>query len=107
VLDGEAPTIEQAAMVAYLNSQAVTMELMEMLDHIPEWKWWKHSADADMSLAEYDAHEGAITEAKYELVDALHFVLNIAIALGMDWQELMDIFHTKQTENFNRQERSY
>lgn len=108
VLSVEGETVEQAAQVAYVNAQAVTMELMELLDHVPVWKWWKDNPDADMSLAEYDqAHDGAITEAKYELVDALHFVLNIAIALGMSWRELLDVFHTKQTENFDRQERGY
>jgi dimeric dUTPase (all-alpha-NTP-PPase superfamily) len=100
-------TVGEAAMVAYLNAMAVNVELGELLDHIPEWKWWK-GVGADASLTAYDEeHDGAVTEAKYELVDALHFILNIAIALGMDWQELMDIFYTKQSENFDRQDRSY
>lgn len=108
VLDREAPTVGEAAQVAYLNAQAVTMELMELLDHLPEWKWWKSSEDADMTLAAYDAsHEGAVTEAKYELVDAAHFLANIAIALGMGWYEFLTIWNTKQQENFDRQERGY
>lgn len=108
VLAEHAETVEEAAQVAYLNCQAATMELMELLDHIPLWKWWKGHKDADMPLAEYDAaHDGAITEAKYELVDALHFIANVAIALDMSWQELLDIWHTKQAENFDRQDRGY
>lgn len=108
VLADEATTIGDAAQVVYLNAQAVTMELMEMLDHVPAWKWWRGQPDADMTLTEYDAaHDGAVTEAKYEIVDAAHFLANCAIALGMDWQEFLDIWNTKQQENFDRQERSY
>ena len=108
VLAEEASTIDEAAQVAYLNAQAVNIELGELLDHIPEWKWWKVSPDADMSLAEYDhSHDGAVVEAMYELVDGLHFMLNIAIALGMSWEDILNVFYTKQQENFDRQERSY
>jgi hypothetical protein len=107
VLDAEG-NAEDVAMVLFLSAQAIAIESAEALDHLSTWKWWKDNADADVSLAEYDAiHDGAVTETKYEWIDALHFWLNGAIALGMDWQECMDLLFTKQTENHDRQDRGY
>lgn len=99
---------EDAALVLFLSTQAIAIEGAEALDHLPTWKWWKDPENADATLAEYDAiHDGAVTETKYEWIDALHFWLNGAIALGMDWQECMDLLFTKQTENHDRQDRGY
>lgn len=107
VLDHEG-SAEDAAMVLFLSAQAMAIEAAEALDHLSTWKWWKEPEDADVSLAEYDAaHDGAVTETKYEWIDALHFWLNGAIALGMDWQEVLNLLHTKQTENHDRQDRGY
>lgn len=107
LLAEQAPTVGEMVEVVFLNTQAATIELCEMVDHLP-FKWWKDHGDSlEMSLTAYDKKTGAITEAKYELVDALHFLINCAIAMGMSWDDIIDVFYTKQTENHNRQERGY
>jgi hypothetical protein len=107
ILAEEGASVAEAVEVVYLNTQAAIIELSEMLDHLP-FKWWKEYGDSlEVSVEEYNGLTGSITEAKYELVDAMHFMLNCAIALGMSWEELLDIFYTKQQENFDRQERRY
>lgn len=84
------------------NLEALTVEAVELLDHLP-WKAWK-SYDTVMSHA---VDQGTLTEMQFELVDMLHFIMNIAIALGMKWEDVERIYYTKHLENLSRIDRGY
>tara|TARA_R100000808_G_C2130867_1_gene140112 strand:- start:468 stop:884 length:417 start_codon:yes stop_codon:yes gene_type:complete len=81
------------------NILALHAECTELLEWMP-WKDWKS----------YDANapqDSAIVEAQYELIDIQHFVVNIAIHLGMTPTTFFDLFMRKQEENRDRQRRGY
>jgi dimeric dUTPase (all-alpha-NTP-PPase superfamily) len=102
VLTKAAATEADLAWVITANAFALTNELSELVD-TTAWKWWKRYDNIADDPAESSDH----TERKYEVVDAFHFLLNIAIALGMTWDEFMQIFYTKQVENHRRQDEGY
>lgn len=71
------------------------------------WKNWKarnlelrNVKIADMSPADQ-------LEIRFELIDALHFFINQIIALGMDGQDIFELYYLKNAENFARQDRGY
>lgn len=69
-------------------------ELLESLRELP-WKPWKKS---NIINAE---------NAKDELVDALHFFINLCLASGMDEHELMKRFMKKAALNEQRRRSNY
>jgi dUTPase len=99
-----ARTIGELLARVRFNMEASVVEWAELLDHLP-WKSWKSYGVAKDSAPE--AHPELVTEMKFEVVDLLHFLLNCAIALDMDYQELLAIFEAKQQENRRRQEEGY
>lgn len=82
----------------YVNVQ---MELAEIIDHLP-WKHWK----SYKTPTKEELHELKV-EITYEVVDVLHFLMNMCIALGISWEQLKDIWYTKNRENHARQDRGY
>lgn len=88
------------------NTEADLAENEEIRDRLP-WKEWKKEhreriADGVPLLAEERL------EIKYELIDKLHFWLNMAIRVGFtSWEEIETYYWAKNKENLNRQERSY
>ena len=84
------------------NMEALNVEMVELLDHLP-WKSWKtYSLDLDAPIP-----DDVRVEVAFELIDALHFIMNIAIALGLTWEECEAIYYTKHIENLNRIGRGY
>lgn len=84
------------------NKEALGVEMVELLDHLP-WKGWKtypHDLDAPVP-------EEIRVEVAFELIDALHFIVNLAIALGLSWEECEAIYYTKHLENLDRITRGY
>ena len=74
-------------------------ELCEMLHEIKGYKEWKRYDFSDAaSNAECSKH------AKEELIDAIHFMLNIAIALGMSAKDIHGAFMEKSRINYMRLE---
>ncbi len=69
---------------------AMISELAELLDEV-NFKWWKNPKPIN---------ERAIKE---ELVDILHFFISMCIKMGMDSNELHDMYLKKNKENFDRQ----
>jgi hypothetical protein len=102
VSDVPAKTLGQLTKLVMANGVALQQELAETLDWLP-WKWWKNYDDTP----ERSVPEETAREIKFEIIDMLHFLINMAIAVGMDWDEMMDIFYTKQQENRARQARGY
>lgn len=89
-----------------MNSEATLSEWEEIRDRLP-WKMWKrdhvHRLAADDPMSEDDR-----LEIKYELVDCLHFLLNMMIAAGfVSWHEVESFYYAKNRENISRSERGY
>lgn len=84
------------------NSIHLTQELHELLYEIPHFKPWKDYSG--MSL--FDSYESWYKASK-ELIDMLHFFLNICLALGLDADNLYDMYMAKNKENHRRQDEGY
>ncbi len=73
--------------------RAIMHELGELEDSIG-WKWWlKQKMD--------------VGNVKIELIDILHFLLSAFIVIGMDADEIMELYEKKNRLNFERQEKGY
>ena len=72
-------------------------ELMEMLHEVKGYKEWKvydfeNAVDNKMQR----------TKAKEELVDAVHFLINVALALNISAADLYLAYKNKEQINYNR-----
>lgn len=76
------------------NVLALTDELHEALNEVG-WKPWASSRHINR-----DAFKG-------ELVDALHFFMNLCIAAGIDAPELLEGYVSKSAKNVKRQKDGY
>ncbi len=69
-------------------------ELCEALRETP-WKPWKKQQTLNTELV------------KEELVDVLHFFVNLCIAVGLDSQELYQMYYKKNLVNEKRKQEGY
>lgn len=69
-------------------------ELCEMLHEIPFYKEWKKYDDEGIP--------SMLSKAKEELIDAIHFIINIALGLGMSVDDIYSQFMHKNNENMRR-----
>lgn len=69
-------------------------ELCEMLRETP-WKPWKQQQTMN-----YDRF-------KEELVDLIHFVMNLMLIAELSVDDLYDAYHKKLNENYKRQKQKY
>lgn len=76
-------------------------ELQEMLRELEGFKAWKIY---DWTDEEREEH---LANAKEEWIDVLHFLLNIAIALGMSSDEIFELYVKKNLVNHQRQDNGY
>lgn len=74
--------------------RATTQELAELTDSVP-WKWWA-------KYQEFDKHN-----AKIEVVDLFHFIISLAMVLGMSAEDVHDVYMQKNKVNFDRQDSGY
>jgi hypothetical protein len=67
------------------------------------WKPWKskHKEAGEKSLKDLTSEE--ILELKYEWIDQLHFMFNIALSIGLEEKEVYNLYMAKNKENRNRQ----
>lgn len=79
------------------HSVMVCDELHEMFHEMPFFKSWKKYSD--------NPADNAIMwqKARMEFVDALHFFIAVAIALGFTPEELFAMYQNKLLENYKRQ----
>ena len=75
-------------------SVAIIHEAVE-LQRLTNWKWWKKPVDFDLTLA------------KEELIDILHFVIQVSIELGMSPSQILEEFSKKHSINKQRQKTNY
>lgn len=71
------------------------------------WKPWRAEYGEYQDRLFMDLSVEDQLEAKFELIDQMHFVLNKFIAMGMDGDEIFKLYYLKNAENFARQERGY
>lgn len=70
-------------------------ECSEVLGQI-NWKHWKKGRQ------KVDMHE-----VRFEVIDLLHFVLNLAVVWGMTADDVAAYYVAKSDENINRQKKGY
>ena len=78
-------------------------EFNELLVRTPFKEWKTYSPE---QLSGFSSKEEEL-EAKFEIVDAFHFFLNMALLMGITANELSRMYYLKNKENFDRQERGY
>ena len=74
-------------------------ELSEMMREIPFNKHWKDYTDFDRPTR--------LKNARVEYIDALHFFMNIGLALGLDAEMIYSLYMDKNAENHKRQDEGY
>lgn len=72
---------------------ALDMEKCEAIDSL-NWKWWKKGEDN-------------IDNLKVELVDMLHFLVSACQIVGMDENDVYDLYQKKNNLNHKRQNEGY
>jgi dimeric dUTPase (all-alpha-NTP-PPase superfamily) len=75
-------------------SRALGQENAELVDSVP-WKWWAKYQDYDLQ------------NAKVEVVDMLHFLVSLAQVMGMDAEEVFELYTKKHKLNHKRQDDGY
>ena len=89
---------------AYIKEYSLhmTQELHEMLHELPFFKPWKDYTD--MTFGEVVMRQ---SRAREEYIDVLHFMLNIALALGLTEDDIFQAFVKKHAINNKRQDGGY
>lgn len=85
---------EEKAKWVLNYTRAASQELAELIDSVP-WKWWA-------KYQEFDEQN-----ARVEVVDLFHFIISLAQVLGMDAQDVHDLYNKKNQLNFKRQNDGY
>lgn len=77
-------------------------ELAEALYEMPNYKLWK-----DYSSMSVEAREAAWQKVRMELIDCLHFFVNLLLCAGMTADEVHYMYMAKNKENHRRQDDGY
>ena len=77
-----------------LLSTAIVHEAIE-LQRLTNWKWWKNPTEFDLE------------EAKEELIDIWHFVLQATIELDMTSDDVVKYYSKKNKINKKRKKMNY
>lgn len=71
------------------------------------WKPWKAQHGEMQQTLINDLSPEDQLEIKFEMIDILHFVLNMFQGLGLSAEEIFKLYYLKNAENFARQDRGY
>lgn len=107
-------------VVAWMREQkdCIDDEFRELLTSLGEmskgekdasavWKKWKARYQEAQAKPISEMSPEDQLEIKFELVDIIHFVLNMAIGLNMSAEELFKLYYLKNKANFERQDNGY
>jgi dimeric dUTPase (all-alpha-NTP-PPase superfamily) len=88
----------------YIKEMSIhaNQEMNEMLYELPFFKPWK-----DYTKMTEEDIEDDFKAARKELIDHLHFFMNMAIGLNMTADELFTGYYQKNKENYQRQMEGY
>lgn len=84
---------------------AMHNELEETREHTP-WKGWRRYPDGMYEALGSDMST-EVSELRYELVDMLHFLVELCLVWGMSSADLMRMYGEKMAVNERRQEDGY
>jgi hypothetical protein len=109
-------TLKELMYFWHINNHAIIDEIHEATDALggindgignAVWKPWKkdHSKTPDMKIS--DLSEDDLLELKFEIVDILHFFMNMAASIGMSAEEMYNMYMSKNQENRERQKNGY
>lgn len=107
-------------VVAWMREQkdCIDDEFRELLTSLGEmskgekdasgvWKKWKaRYLEAQAKPISEMSPEDQL-EIKFELIDIMHFVFNMAIGLNMTAEEMFKLYYLKNKHNFERQDNGY
>lgn len=90
--------------VAFIKEHSIhtNQEINEMLYELPYFKPWKNYDGMTP-----DEMEVAMSKARVELIDAWHFFMNMALALGFTADSFFVAYVDKNKENHRRQDDGY
>lgn len=77
-------------------------ELQEALYEMPFFKAWKNYSNVTR-----EEHEAAWKKVQMELVDSLHFFVNLLLCAGMTADDVYNMYMAKNAENHRRQDEGY
>ena len=97
------------------NEEAIRDEFRELAEALGGvnshgsaiWKPWKKTHREAKAKLYSDLTPEELIELKFEFIDLMHFMLNIAIALGLTPKEIYNMYYAKNAENINRQKNGY
>lgn len=107
-------------VVAWMREQkdCIDDEFRELLTSLGEmsrgdkdasavWKKWKGRYTEAQAKPISEMSPEDQLEIKFEMIDILHFVLNMFAGLNMSAEEIFKLYYLKNAENFARQDRGY
>lgn len=107
-------------VVAWMREQkdCIDDEFRELLTSLGEmskgekdasavWKKWKARYPEAQAKPISEMSPEDQLEIKFELIDIMHFVFNMAIGLNMSAEELFKLYYLKNKANFERQDNGY
>ncbi|AZV01087.1 hypothetical protein KNU35_gp144 [Escherichia phage vB_EcoM_005] len=71
------------------------------------WKKWKARYPEAQAKPISEMSPEDQLEIKFELIDIMHFVFNMAIGLNMSAEEMFKLYYLKNKHNFERQDNGY
>ena len=77
-------------------------EVAEALYEMPFYKLWKNYDNMSS-----EGYEAAWQKVRMELIDCLHFFVNLLLCAGMTADEVYDMYMAKNKENHRRQDDGY
>jgi hypothetical protein len=100
----------------HMNNHAIIDEIHEFTDSLGGikdgdgsaiWKRWKQAYSKYDNMKFSDLSQSDQLECKFEIIDLLHFFMNIAASVGMTPKEMYNMYMSKNEENRNRQKNGY
>ena len=95
---------DPAERAAYMRDQRgyLADEVAEALYEMPHYKLWKNYSDMTA-----EAYGMQWQKVRMELIDALHFFVNLMLCADMSAEEVYQMYMAKNKENFRRQDAGY
>lgn len=92
-------TLNERAALIETHAKFMMEETFEMLRELPYHKPWK-----DYSGMSDEQIEAAMKKVREEWIDALHFIINIAVFLDFDEEQIREEYLKKNGLNHERQQ---
>jgi hypothetical protein len=99
----------------HMNNHSLIDEIHEATDALGGissggsaiWKRWKKDYHKYQEMKFSDLSPEDQLECKFEIIDILHFFMNMAASIGMSPQEMYNMYMSKNEENRRRQTNNY